>query len=321
MENKEPLVSVIIPAYNRAKSIGRSVDSIIRQSYKNWELVIVDDGSTDNTRLIIDEYIKKYHDKIKYFSYHGNKGASHARNFGIRESKGEFLAFLDSDDEFKEDKIKIQLEKMIEFKRTFSLTNFEVYINNKLKNNGINLTEPRTLKPIDLIFNKGSLMSVMIKKDIISQDKYFDEDLPSSNDYDFVLKYVVSNNILYLPDHLLKIHKSLDAKDDRISSNYSKKVKGYTELLKRVKENIYGFTEDDQKIFIVKLNGEIGMFKILNNEFVDGRKYLQYFLKNSNFSIKKAYNFSLYFLSYNKIIFNCAIFFAKILWKLGILKI
>jgi len=93
-DSKIPKVSVIIPTYNYGKYIEKAIDSILTQTYQDFEIIVVDDGSTDNTREILDV---KYKDKIRYF-YQKNKGAPAARNFGLREVKGKFLVFLDADD-------------------------------------------------------------------------------------------------------------------------------------------------------------------------------------------------------------------------------
>jgi len=97
-----PKVSIIIPTYNRAKFIRQSIDSVLNQTYKNIELIVVNDGSGDNTSEIVEEYRRQYPGIIKYF-YQENKGPSAARNKGIKEAQGEYIAFIDSDDYFLPD--------------------------------------------------------------------------------------------------------------------------------------------------------------------------------------------------------------------------
>ncbi len=97
------MVSVIIPTYNRAHYLAEAIDSVLEQTYRNIEVIVVDDGSTDETR----EKLKAYKDKIKYI-YVDNGGPAHARNVGMRMAKGKYIAFLDSDDSYYPYKIEIQ---------------------------------------------------------------------------------------------------------------------------------------------------------------------------------------------------------------------
>ena len=106
--NKKPTVSVIIPTYNRAHLIGRAIKSVLNQTYKDFELIIVDDSSTDNTEDIVRKYQKK-DERIKYILHKKNRGGSVARNTGIKSSKGEYIAFLDSDDEWLCEKLEKQI--------------------------------------------------------------------------------------------------------------------------------------------------------------------------------------------------------------------
>lgn len=102
-----PLISCIMPTFNRAHLLPRAIESMIIQTYPHWELVIVDDGSQDNTNYIVRKYIQK-DNRIKFFKNPG-KGASAARNYGIIKSKGEWIAFLDDDDENLPNRFESQL--------------------------------------------------------------------------------------------------------------------------------------------------------------------------------------------------------------------
>ena len=99
-----PLVSIVMPAYNSEKTIIKSIKSILDQSYHNWELLVVDDGSTDKTEKIVLDYIKK--DKRIKLIKNSGKGVSSARNAGIDKSEGEYICFLDSDDLYSENVLK-----------------------------------------------------------------------------------------------------------------------------------------------------------------------------------------------------------------------
>jgi len=110
--NKKPTVSVIIPAYNRAHLIGRAIKSVLNQAYQDFELIIIDDCSTDNTDEVVREFQKK-DNRIIYLKHDQNKGGSAARNTGIKVSKSEYIAFLDSDDEWLPEKLEIQMEAIL----------------------------------------------------------------------------------------------------------------------------------------------------------------------------------------------------------------
>ena len=101
------LISIVIPAYNREKTILRCIDSVLKQTYKNIEIIVVDDGSTDKTQEII---LSVKDSRIKYVKLEKNSGAQVARNKGIEFADGKWIAFLDSDDMWEEDKLEIQYE-------------------------------------------------------------------------------------------------------------------------------------------------------------------------------------------------------------------
>ena len=103
-------VSVIIPAFNCEKYISEAIDSVLNQTCQNFEIIVIDDGSKDNTGVIVREYLNKYPNKIKDF-HQENKGPAAARNLGIRNAKCEYIAFLDADDLWGKEK----LEKSINF--------------------------------------------------------------------------------------------------------------------------------------------------------------------------------------------------------------
>ncbi len=115
-------VSIVVPVYNVKKYIRETVLSVMSQSYENWELILVDDVSTDGTR----EELETFKDsRVKVIYLNENRGAAHARNVGIRESDGRYLAFLDADDIWKEEKIKSQINFMKEKEIAFSFMNYE----------------------------------------------------------------------------------------------------------------------------------------------------------------------------------------------------
>jgi glycosyltransferase involved in cell wall biosynthesis len=100
-----PTVSIIIPTYNRASFLRKAIQSVLQQTYRNFEIIVVDDGSTDDTL----ESIGEMHNRVTYL-YQAHKGRSAARNYGIQVSKGEYIAFLDSDDQYLPQKLELQIK-------------------------------------------------------------------------------------------------------------------------------------------------------------------------------------------------------------------
>lgn len=109
MKQKPPKVSVIIPTYNRADLLPRTIESVLNQTFKNFELIIVDDGSTDNTEEVVKEFQER-DERVRYIWQENSGGAAKPKNNGIKNSRGDYIAILDSDDEWLPDKLVKQLE-------------------------------------------------------------------------------------------------------------------------------------------------------------------------------------------------------------------
>ena len=116
------LVSIIMPSYNTARFISETIQSVLSQSYTNWELLIVDDCSTDNTDEVVREFLVDT--RIHYMKNEKNSGAAVSRNKALREAKGKWIAFLDSDDLWEPDKLQKQIAYMEKHDYHFSYTNY-----------------------------------------------------------------------------------------------------------------------------------------------------------------------------------------------------
>ncbi|HOT22718.1 MAG TPA: glycosyltransferase family 2 protein [Sedimentibacter sp.] len=131
MSKNEDLISIIMPAYNCEKYVEEAINSVLAQSYRNWELIVIDDGSVDNTRNIITEYLQNDF-RISLLSNEKNIGVSAARNRGIDFAKGKWIAFLDSDDMWTPYKLEKQIEAVEENNAEFIFTG-SAYINEEGK--------------------------------------------------------------------------------------------------------------------------------------------------------------------------------------------
>lgn len=214
-----PLVSIIIPTYNRAWTIGITIQSALNQTYKNTEIIIVDDGSNDNTRNIVMEFGSR----ISYF-FKENAGCSSARNFGINKSKGKYVAFLDSDDFWYENK----LEKQVYFLETHK--NFSVCITDiEFVDSNYRVLSRSFLKKI--IKEDGNIFKyilelpvmtcsyMLVSADILKPSTLFDESFKTANDFDFMLRISKDFSVGVLDTPLVKYKQNSDSVSLKLFSN------------------------------------------------------------------------------------------------------
>lgn len=162
------LVSVITPAYNCKKFISQTIESVLAQTYTNWEMIIVNDMSTDNSENIIKEFIKK-DNRIRLINLTKNSGAAVARNTALDNAKGRFIAFLDADDIWKRDKLKTQLEYMLQNNYGFTFTGYE-YIRDNANERIKIFRIPTQLNYIQALKNTAiGCLTVIVDKDIVGE--------------------------------------------------------------------------------------------------------------------------------------------------------
>ena len=193
------LVSVIIPVYNRPEQVKRAINSVLQQSYENFEIIVVDDGSTDKTLEVLSGYgggISVY--RIK------NSGVSAARNYGVDKAGGSYIAFLDSDDEWNPKKLQKQIEFMLKGNWKISQTE-EIWI----RNGSFLNKKKKHKKPEGDIFIPSLVLctvspsAVMMKKSLYQQYGGFDETLPVCEDYDLWLRMAVREKFGLLNEKLV----------------------------------------------------------------------------------------------------------------------
>ena len=185
MNTSIPKVSIIIPTYNREKFIGRALESVLAQTYKDFEIIVIDDGSIDNTREVLTPYNKQ----IKYV-YQKNGGSSSARNRGIQESTGEYIAFLDSDDIWMPEKLAIQVDILDKNKNIGIVHTKMLMFNNKGERIGVKPEKPTGKNFRELIEIAGDLptSSVLTRKECFEKAGLFDTNLKTIQDFDMWLR-------------------------------------------------------------------------------------------------------------------------------------
>ncbi|MEE8380892.1 MAG: glycosyltransferase [Thermodesulfobacteriota bacterium] len=206
-----PKVSVIIPTYNRAHVLREAIDSVLSQKYSDLELLVVDDGSTDHTKEVVSSYTSKLN-----YIYQEHKGVSAARNRGIKHTKGDYLAFLDSDDLWLPDKLSTQMRFMEDHPEIHICYTEERWIRRGVRVNPMK----KHRKYSGMIFEHClplcivSPSSVLIARSLLEEIGVFDEELKVCEDYDLWLR-ISARYPIYLLDTPLIIKRG--GHDDQLS--------------------------------------------------------------------------------------------------------
>lgn len=214
----EDLVSIIMPSYNTAKFISETIESVLAQTYTNWELIIVDDCSTDDTDAVIRPYLAD--DRIRYIKNEKNSGAAVSRNRALREAKGKWIAFLDSDDLWLPEKLEKQIAFMEQNNCRFSYTNY-IEIDENSVPNGRSVTGPKKITRHGM-YNYCWMGCLTVMYDAETVGLVQIADIKKNNDYAMWLKACKKADCYLLDEVLAKYRK----RSGSISNH------GYTKLIK-----------------------------------------------------------------------------------------
>ncbi len=214
----EEMVSIIIPAYNRGNVISRAIQSILRQTYVWYEIIVVDDGSTDNT----EERVREIGDnRIRYIRLEQNQGASYARNEGIRRCLYDYIAFLDSDDEWMPDKLELQMDKMRQSSENVGLIYCRMRSGKEKENICPSYDGPMdvplegNLFPLLLWRNIIGTPSILVKRVCLESIGGFNESLRCLEDWELILRIARKWEIGFIDKVLVEVNKS----SERVSAN------------------------------------------------------------------------------------------------------
>ena len=211
---ENPLVSIIMPAYNVEKYIEASIKSVINQTYENWELIIIDDGSTDSTANIV-KTIQKNNNKIKYHFQQNGKQAR-ARNNGISKAAGDILAFLDADDLWLPQKLEYSLSlfdlNKYDLLFTESYFSSDDYIDLELVNYqklGVLFGDYHGNEALQKFIeqNRIPILTVLVKKDKVVSVGGFDESCVPAEDYDLWIRLLINGSSFIAIDKVLSIYR------------------------------------------------------------------------------------------------------------------
>ena len=288
-----PLVSIIIPAYNRAHLIGETLDSILAQTYTNWECIVVDDGSTDRTLLVLASFAQKdtriqFHKRPQELP----KGANSCRNYGFELCNGKYIQWFDSDDIMHQDKLKTKIEVALMHNANVIVSKHSTSHLNSVKEFNLENFVSETFY-IDYILGKKSVITndVMLSSSIIGNTR-FDVNLHKAQEYDFFSRVFQQKLAYCFIDVSLTLYRvSSDSISIKTSKGNSRQIESLIYLSKkRQKEHQYN------KLIVEKAKRQ-------------GRKTYKWLIKKNKIKLLIK-NFMFFKKSYDKSLFTFIIFFC-----------
>ena len=256
-----PLISAIMPTYNRAYIIGRAIDSVLHQTYPDFELIIIDDGSTDNTEQIVSAYKD---DRIKFIRCDENKGGNYARNLGMEAAMGEYIAFIDSDNEWDEDHLNGRMSLIVNGKRpVLSFGRMEIRNAEEGNPNYIfpdasreKLSDRDELIKLLMIKNRIDTNTAIISRGCFGVKKGFDTEFSRFQDWDFFYGLLLDERNQCVFDDRVSV-RHYDLKDGITSKpelywpNRLRMVKKYKDIIKS-----YQMQETVEEYLSAEIQGE-----------------------------------------------------------------
>jgi glycosyltransferase involved in cell wall biosynthesis len=260
-----PKVSIVLPTYNRANLIGRSIQSLLNQTFKDCEIIVVDDFSSDNT----EEIVKKIDDPcIHYFRHKANLGAAAARNTGITLSKGEFITFQDSDDEWIKDKLEKQINKFQSLAEMVDLVYSGFSFVSETSGENISEFVPALKGNVYVNFLKGCILgspTPIVRKECFQESGFFDESLPSCQDWDMWIRISKYYEFDYVRDNLAKYY----VHGEQISTNLDDRITGLEKILDKHYDDI---SENNEAFSLI--TRKLGLLFALSGNPKKARKFI-----------------------------------------------
>ncbi len=263
-----PKVSIVIPTHNRADLLRSAIASVMEQSYKDWELIVIDDNSTDHTYKIVNCVNDR---RVRYFRNTGKSGPSVARNIGMSKATGEYIAFLDDDDIW----LPKKLEKQVAVLEKSTKKVCGIYSNRSLidKNTGKIISKKPDVEKFSgsllkqlIIKNPIHTSTFVFRKECISKIGYFDESMRYSEDRDFWIRLSMNWNIKYIDEPLIK---AFYHGNSHLSTNLEGQIKGREKIIKKYDHLIRQNRKNWSKLYICQ-GAEYCQMKLMKK----GRKNL-----------------------------------------------
>ena len=261
-----PLISVIIPTHNRGAILGRAIDSVLAQSYGNIEVIVVDDGSNDDSEAVVRSILDA---RLSYIRLDKNLGGAMARNIGIRAAKGEYIAFQDSDDEWVPDKLEKQLQVFDSPGKNFGVIYSGFLI---IGDNYSRYMPPGSVEKKEGYIYEQLLMenfvgtpTLLVKKEVFDRVGVFDGSLPRYHDWELAIRMAAEYEFGFIDEPLVRVHASPVS----ISAEGITRIKAREILLKK---HFAGFSRNSN--LLARHFRDLGHFKCVYESCSSGRVFL-----------------------------------------------
>lgn len=279
----KPEVSIIITTFNYGKFIKETLHSILKQTYSNYEILIIDDGSTDNTSDIVSEWEEPFKGRLRYF-YKENQGVAIARNYGIFKAKGDYIAFVDADDIWFEDSLQ-KLVSCIKDNADYGLVygNVRMYDITFKKNFGLRFQTgsypaPFEGKCFDKLFIHGNFIHTsasIVRRQVFEKAGFFDERFRCGEDLDMWIRLSAIFEIKYLDEILTKVRRHHSSLSFSLLSAHKSKILMTRKLLKLMPDFETVVGPEKLKNFLYENYYAMGVYCILEGMNKKGRRWLQ----------------------------------------------
>lgn len=241
--HKKGLVTTIIPTYKRSDSLNRAIDSVLNQTYKNIEIVVVDDNDNESVyRTETEKLMVQYNNdsRIKYLKHPYNMNGAQARNTGIRHARGEFITFLDDDDEFSSKRFEKLIPVLDSSPKEFGLISSScIYFKDNMlyKKRKIKFTDDVILELLSDQFKIGSGSNFIIKREVIEEVEGFDINFLRHQDFEFLVRVAMKYKFLSSDEYLLNIYLDSEQNNSQSIEKLLETKKQYLTKYQKLAEN------------------------------------------------------------------------------------
>lgn len=266
------MVSVIIPTYNRASLLPRAIESVLGQTFQEFELLVVDDGSTDNTEKVMEAYSKK-DARVRYIKQSNSGGPARPKNTGIQRAKGEFIAILDSDDEWMPEKLEFQIKVFSQSNNPkLSVVGCDFLVTENANKKESRYRVPRygnTLRALLMRDYMGPGSCMLYKRELFDAIGLFDERLRSGQDREMRIRIAESYDIEFSDAYLVRYYVG----HDNISTalNLELREKDWEYIFKKYKQ----YYIQDHKLWSEKLRYDGTRYVLLGKLQKGQRRFLE----------------------------------------------